>query len=113
MKKSFTVLGQKVKLKFHKRLLEVNGVFCYGYYDFDLKEIHIGHHASYENFIQTIAHELGHSLCHQSGLRQTSFSRDIEEMVVEQYSKLIYDLFKDQLMAWFPKKDFLKLYPQN
>jgi len=111
MKKSFTVLGQKVKIKFHKRVLELNGSLVYGYYDLDLKEIHIGHHFTYQSFLETIVHELGHSLCQRSGLRQTSLTKDIEEMVVDNYSKLIFELFKPQLEKWFPEKDFLKLYP--
>lgn len=111
MKKSFTVLGQKVKIKFHKKTLELHGNFVYGYYDIELHEIHIGHHNTYESFLQTWAHEIGHCLMQRSGIRQTSLSRDIEELIAEQYSKLIYELFKPQLVKWFPEKDFLKLYP--
>lgn len=42
--------------------------------------------------LQTFFHELGHAIFYESSLIQTSISHDLEEMIVDIFSKVVADI---------------------
>ena len=98
--KSYTVLGQKIKItqklepQYLDRYAEYN---LYGLYMHDKLEIYVSPDQSLESQWRTLFHELGHALCYRSGLAFDDQFRDgLHEQLVELYANFIYESFHDK-----------------
>jgi len=50
-----------------------------------------------EKFCETLVHELGHAMFETTGLNQTSISADLQEVIVENFSKFMIQNFDIKL----------------
>ena len=70
-----------------------------GYCDYSLKRIVICKTLknNYEGYMTTVLHELFHAVFQEAGINQTSIGSDVEEIIVEQMSRVLFSnisLFK-------------------
>lgn len=87
--KSINVLGQKIKVVIKKIDRNYLGLF---YADHNL--IEISDEAKGDKLVETLVHEIGHAIFKRSGLDQASISHDAQEIICEQFSKVICENFK-------------------
>ena len=57
------------------------------------KQILIATNQSKEDAIHTLIHEVGHSVCARTGVRQANFPIDLEEILVENFATAICENF--------------------
>lgn len=88
--KPLNILGRIVKIKKFKN----TGENIAGFYDFDTKEIGIDASLKKDDAVSTLIHEVGHALFHRGGLIQCNISREVQEIIVEQYATVLLDNFK-------------------
>ena len=100
MPTEFIVFGQPVKIIYHAEQLFMNERPVYGFYNYDNHTIEIGPHHSADELFKTMIHELGHSILDRLGVVRTSVHSDVNEIIVEGYSRFIHENFKLRL----PKK---------
>ena len=91
MKKSLTIFGKKIKIEPVKDLLKDRSI--YGEYDPDKHTIYIDSGLPPKTMNETLLHEAGHALFHRAGLSQSKISRDLEEIIVEQFSIMFSENF--------------------
>ena len=66
----------------------------------DKKLIMINSDLSKDEFNQTLIHELGHAMFHAIGLHQTSIGYNLEEIIVENFSKIVVEKFNVKLKGY-------------
>lgn len=87
--KSFNVLGQKIKVRHVKMEDGFLGLFWS-----DDNRIDINIDCPREKIPETICHELFHSAFKRAGLDQCMVSHDAQELICEQFSKVITENFR-------------------
>lgn len=87
IKKSYTVLGDKVKVKF------VDTLEFAGMYDSSKHIIYISTNQSKEEQVKTFWHEMTHCIQFQMGLNQ-AVSHELLEIMAETFSKVLFKLVK-------------------
>jgi len=90
--KSIIIFGRNIKIIKVKGLLKEQNIF--GYYDPEKFSIYIDKELSKKDYQTTLLHEMGHALFHRAGLSQSKLGRDLEEIIVEQYSQMISENIK-------------------
>ena len=90
--KSVIIFGRNINIIKVKGLLKEQNIF--GYYDPEKFSIYIDKELSKKDYQSTLIHEMGHALFHRAGLGQSKLGRDLEEIIVEQYSHMISENFK-------------------
>lgn len=100
MPTEFEVFGQTVTIDYlNKPILMEDSRIAYGVYYKERHHIDIGPHDTEAELIKTVLHELGHALLDRLGLWQTSLSLDLHELIVEAYSKFIYEQFTMKVLV--------------
>lgn len=95
MKKTWTVFGQKIKVKFVNDLIHPDsGAHLFGLFDPDKNIIYIRSDLTAKQKDATLAHELGHALMFRLGLAQTTLSIDMHEIIVEGFGNFIAENYK-------------------
>lgn len=92
MKNQVIIFGRKIPVIYKKDLLK--NQHLYGYYDYDKLEICIDSNLTPKVKFETLLHECGHALFHRAGLIQSKMSKDLEEVIVEQFSIMFAENFK-------------------
>jgi Zn-dependent peptidase ImmA (M78 family) len=88
--KKINIKGRPYKILFIKGLIEKQhamGICCE-----TKKEIHLDSKLKDEDLKATLLHEIGHAIMFETGLTQC-LSHDIQEIVTENFSNVIIDLF--------------------
>lgn len=88
IKKKYNIKGTVYKT------MLTDSIDCAGQCDPDKKLIYIHSKMNKENKEMTLYHELGHALFAEIGVIQTSINSDMQEIIVENFSHLIFDLLK-------------------
>jgi hypothetical protein len=91
---SLVVFGSRVPVSLVKNLALHAGAL--GQYQYLNKSIQLEAEQNNEEMCKSLLHEAGHSLFDRIGLTQ-AVSKELEEIIVESYSKLIYENFKIEL----------------
>ena len=98
--KSYTVLGQKIKITqklepyYRAKYAEYN---LYGLYIHDKLEIYVSPDQSLESQWRTLYHELLHALFYRTGLAFDDQFRDGQhEQICESVANFIYEAFHDK-----------------
>lgn len=91
--KSVMVMGEKVKIRWVKRMPEGHDHQA-AYYDIDLKEIVICDTGDEEHQFKTLVHEIIHCYQNRMGFLQEQSLAPFLEVQAESLSNLIFDLFK-------------------
>lgn len=91
MKKSLTIFGKKIRIERKKGLLKEESVF--GQYDPETSTIYIDADLPPKTAHETLLHEAGHALFHRAGLSQSKVCRDVEEIIVDQFSIMFAENF--------------------
>ena len=73
--------------------LTINGDECDGHCDKEKKLITMAEPDNNHEYTATLLHELFHGAFYESALGQTSIDEDIEEIIVEQFAKVLLDNF--------------------
>ena len=94
MKKSVVIFGRSIPVIQKKNLLKETSQF--GYYDYEKLEIAIDADLPPKVAYETLIHECGHALFHRAGLGQTKISQDIEHVIVEQFSIMMSENFRNK-----------------
>lgn len=95
MKKTWTVFGQKIKVKLVDELYHPdNGAPLYGLFDPDKNMIYVRNDLTAKQKEATLAHELGHALMFRLGIAQTTLSLDLHEIIVEGFGNFIAENYK-------------------
>lgn len=92
MKKSVNIFGKKIKIEKKKGLIKEHSAF--GEYDPDKLTIYIDADLPPKTAYETLLHECGHALFHRAGLLQSKLTKDLEEIIVEQFSIMFSENFK-------------------
>jgi Zn-dependent peptidase ImmA (M78 family) len=90
VKKSYVIKGQKYQVKY----VILNDVM--GLCDPNKHMIYIHKFLSKKDKELVLYHELGHALLFEIGLQQTSIPMDIHEIIVENFSGLIYQILQER-----------------
>lgn len=88
IKKSYNIKGVTYKV------IITDKIDSAGQCDPENKKIYIHSQMNKENKELTLYHELGHALLTEVGVIQTSVNADMQEIIVENFSHLIFDLLK-------------------
>lgn len=88
IKNTIDILGNTWKIKIHKVDIVYEGRVVEGLCVSSDKIIHIRERDPLST-IETLFHELGHALLNELGLNQTRLSQDVEEIIVEGYSRFL------------------------
>ena len=91
---SLNVFGQRVSVSVVKNLALHYGAV--GQYNPTEKSIQLEENQSRDEMTRSLIHEACHSMCHRVGLSQ-SISRELEEILCEGVSNLIFENFKLEL----------------
>lgn len=76
-----------------KKKIMYEGDECEGLFLPDTCEIYIKKDLNRENKVKTFIHELGHAMIWRTGLKQSNLSEELEEIIVENYSTFLWELF--------------------
>lgn len=87
------ILGSIWKIKYQKQI-EYNGVYVAGLCIYTEKTILVTIDQDSAETRRTLYHELGHALLFELGMRQTSLTPDIEELIVEGFSRFLEQHFR-------------------
>jgi len=87
--KSVNVLGQKVPIKHCEMQDGYIGLFWP-----DDNRIEINIDCPKEKLAESIVHEIGHAIIKRSGLDQTQISHDVQEIICDQFAKVITENFR-------------------
>lgn len=82
--KSVIIFGQKINIVRKKGLMKEESI--YGLYEPENSTIYVDDSLNKKQFVETLIHECGHALFHRAGLSQSKITRDLEEIVVDQFS---------------------------
>lgn len=90
--KSFTlnIFGRKTSVKVTKNLALNHGAL--GFYSKSSNQIQIADDQTKDEAIQTLIHEAGHALFQRCGVSQ-AITPEMEEVIVEQFSIMIFENF--------------------
>lgn len=102
MKKSVNIFGREIAIVMKKGLLIEHS--AYGYYDPEKCEIYIDADMPPNVTQEALLHECGHALFHRAGLSQSKLGRDMEEIIVEQFSIMFSENFMPKKKARSRKK---------
>lgn len=93
MKSTFNIFGNKYRIK-HIDISKsgTDGLCCH-----ENKVIVIDKSLKGDEYSATLLHELGHAMFYSISLHQTSISPDLEEIIVENFSKMITNHFEIKL----------------
>lgn len=86
------VFGKEIKVLKEKNMLKEQGI--YGCYVPDKLVIILDSDLTPIQLYSTLTHELGHALFHRAGLGQSKLGRELEEIIVEQFSIMFTENFK-------------------
>lgn len=88
--KSVNILGVKYKIEF--KTMEYGIAGCC---DWRAKVISLdnAYKTDQKGYITTLVHEIGHAIFEEAALHQTSIHPDVEEIIVEQFSRIIFAAF--------------------
>lgn len=89
--KSVIIFGQKIKIIKKKGIIQNDSI--YGLYEPETSTIYIDDSLKRKQFIETLIHECGHALFHRAGLSQSKITRDLEEIIVDQFSIMLSENF--------------------
>ena len=92
-----TVFDKTYKIKKVKKLVSDEGEIADGLFDISKKTISIREVGTDEEMFTTFLHELNHLILHESAIGQTDLSKEVEEIIVEQISKVYARLFNIKL----------------
>ena len=93
MKKTYSIMGLKVRVRVADEVLDEDGQQLAGHFNPESKEIVISLKMTDEDQLRTLCHELAHALMFRVGLFQTSMTRDQHELVSEAFGNWIYEEF--------------------
>jgi len=102
IKKNVTIFGKDISVVLQKGLLIEHS--AYGYYDPEKCEIHVDADLPPTVMQEAFLHECGHALFHRAGLSQSKLGRDLEEIIVEQFSIMFSENFLPKKKARSRKK---------
>lgn len=74
--------------------ISLNGEPAHGLVDYDKQIILIEKSASNESKLSTLIHELCHAVWYEIGLKQTSLTQDLEELLAENVCQVIMSNFR-------------------
>ncbi len=85
-KKSLNILGTKYRLV----LKDLDGIW--GLFDWRTQKIYVDESALEDpkDFYTTLIHELGHGVFHEGSILQAGIPKEVEEILVDLYSKVVY-----------------------
>lgn len=90
-KKYVNIFGQKIPVVYKKGLIQSEK--CFAYYDPDIPAIYVDADLPKKAMTEALLHECGHALFHRAGLGQSKITRDLEEIIVEQFSIMFSENF--------------------
>jgi len=90
---NINVFGTKYKVK----KADLSHATAYGIVCKEKKIILIDNSINQDDFNATLIHELGHAMFKETGLNQTSIDSDLEEIIVENFSKIVCEVFNVKL----------------
>jgi len=91
MKKTLKIMGQKWSIEIVDNLIDIGE--CDGTTIKDGKKILLDKSLKGNELKQVLLHEFFHAVWVESGLDQTTISKDLEEIIVEQMSQALLNSF--------------------
>lgn len=91
--RSMIILGNKWKIQLHKKDIVYEGKTVEGLCSKADRTIQIRVRDATTTY-ETFFHELGHAMMYELSLDQTKLSSDLEEIIVDAYSRLLVKHFK-------------------
>lgn len=89
--KSVLILGKKILVEYRAGIYKDDSI--YGFYDPENSKIVLDADMPKGVMIETFLHECGHALFHRGGLGQSKVGRELEEVIVEQFSIMFAENF--------------------